>query len=235
MWLVYEDWLGKPACRGGEMGQLPKRRSLRLVCSKPLQRRDVHSMWEKSEAFESTPILPFTRPQSPQSKPISAIHLPLLALPDFIGSHCKSTHHKYDLWRGFKNGALLPKRRAGPSAVTASTQEKACFSRSVCVCVCACCDLRTSQSCPRLAHELSWIRAGGTVQGLMVSFEPERITRCAGERQTLQPWPVQSAAREGGMAWRKEIERTRVMELLKINRVNLGHRRNSSGGRKGHR
>lgn len=121
--------------RGGEMGQLPKRRSLRLVCSKALQRRDVHSMWEKSEAFMSTPIPAFTRPQSPRSKPISAIHLPLLALPDFIGSHYKSTHHKYDLWRGFKNGALLPKRRAGPSAVTARTQEKACFSRSVYACV----------------------------------------------------------------------------------------------------
>lgn len=115
--------------RGGEMGQLPKRRSLRLVCSEPLQRRDVHSMWEKSEAFVS--ILLFTHPQSPQSK-ISAIHLPLLALPDFIGSHCKSTHQKYDLWTGFKNSALLPKWRAGPSAVTAGTQEKAC----ACVCMC---------------------------------------------------------------------------------------------------
>lgn len=92
----------------------------------------------------------------------------------------------------------------------------------VCVYVCECCDLRTSQSCPRLAHELSRTK---------VAFEPECITGCAGERQTLQPWP----AREGGMAGGKEIERTRVMELLKINRVNIGHRRNSSGGRKGHR
>lgn len=141
------------------MGQLPKRRSLRLVCSKPQPRRDVHSMWEKSKAFASTPILPFTRPQSPWSKPIAAIHLPLLALPDFIGSHCKSTHHKYDLWRGFKNGASLPKLRAGPSAVTASTHEKACFSRSGC----ECCDIRTSQSCPRLARELS--RTGAATQG----------------------------------------------------------------------
>lgn len=77
-----------------------------------------------------------------------------------------------------------------------STHEKACFSQSGC----GCCDLRTSQSCPRLAHELSRAGAGGAAQAFMVSFEPERIMHCAGECQTLQPWPVQSHRAASG--WR---------------------------------
>ncbi len=80
--------------------------------------------------------------------------------------------------------------RTVPSAVTARTHEKACFSRSGC----ECCDLRASKSCLRLPRELS--RTGAATQALMVSFEPECITQCAGEHQTLQPWPVQSH-REG--------------------------------------
>lgn len=211
------------------MGQLPKRRSLRLVCSKPQPRRDVHSMWEKSKAFASTPILPFTRPQSPWSKPIAAIHLPLLALPDLIGSHCKSTHHKYDLWRGFKNCAPLPKRRAGPSAVTASsTHEKACFSRSGC----ECCDLRTSQSCPRLARELSRAGAGGGSHGVFWTWTHNAVCWRVPDAAALAGTVAQSGQRLEREERTEGKKKTRMMELLIINRVNVGCQRNSSSAGK---
>lgn len=48
-----------------------------------------------------------------------------------------------------------------------------------------------------LAWPVSSVELVQPRKALMVSFEPECVTQCAGEHQTLQPWPVQSH-REGG-------------------------------------